>query len=835
VKQSSRTVLKRLREAGFKTVTKSVKPFGVELPLAVAAAWDVRTAQLAFVAEGDGAADAEWEQLLFAVSSIRHQLAGDDPTGFGTPVLFAVVNKETGKRLRLLVERLTANYALFTRVDLNIVRQDAVADAATLDVALASVLPCCRRALKAGATVMRADVESFWSDVRGRIRASADAVDPAYERYREGAAAELARTLVGERQQRSKLATPSPVGTLELRNFRSFEQAKVELGGVTILHGTNGSGKSSILEALELVWAGTSQRRPPDVSAAEYTQHLRRGGETDFELRATGEGMPPSPTTKASELPHAELERAILTQEAGAAIVDRAPAERYARLLQTTGLPVADMVADAHRIAEEARRDVDAALRDAGMSPLGPARDGAAHIRGQLAGGFLSRKPDAGRLIEAESGLASVAEGVYEPNQWDDGGASQALARVDSMLDDIRPTLADDPKLASAIDDALAEVRALIPERQQAAQALRELLDRLGERREPPTAPDSIPPELAVRWLSHAEGLQQSADGFANEVATLTGRWAERLDDYVDLIRIACANAPIDELRKLARDAADQALARPDEELLRAARFSGWPEGPSSIARAAESLAGALQEHADQLATLASELERHPGHQWASHASYVLPLLCRFDLAQRVEQPIADASQEALGTLLQGRMYPVFRELVAAMVRFDWYFEPVQIEDADGKLVLGGLATSSNKLDARLLLNSAERTVVGVAWFLALFLLQPAERRRVLVIDDPLAALDITNRAGFVSTLRAFVRLLQPEQLIVATHDDAAAIVLAEELAPVDGWPAAVSLTRCRRDSTDLSGVNARETTHTGATLDSETRKLGLAETVSRG
>jgi energy-coupling factor transporter ATP-binding protein EcfA2 len=601
---------------------------------------------------------------------------------------------------------------------------------------------------------------------------------------------------------------------------------------VTILHGTNGSGKSSILEALELIWAGASQRRPPDVTASEYTQHLRRGGEKDFELRAKGRQAPSKPVTEVSEPPRGELERAILTQEAGAAIVDRAPAERYTRLLHTTGLPVAELVADAHRLVEELRRDADAALAATGIGPLGPAKDGAAHVRRFLTGEFLTRKPPGEELTRAEQALASVCEGAYSARSWDDGAASSALARVDALLDDIQPLLKPGTRVTTAIDDALAAVRALIPPRQQAAQALRELLERLEMQQDAPAPPGPIPQELAVRWHSHAESLRDSATAFRSSADALPEPWAGRLHGYALGLDMAVELAPLRELAKMIGTAEDKSRARPDEELYRAAGFSR-PHGltGSSLA-AAEFLATALQDHADRLATLASELGRHPGRQWARHASHVLPTLCRFDLAQRLEQPIADASQEALGTLLQGRMYPVFRELVAAMVRFDWYFEPVQLEDEDGRLVFGGLATPRKDLDARLLLNSAERTVVGVAWFLALFLLQPAERRRVLVVDDPLAALDVTNRAGFVSTLRAFVRLLRPQQLIVATHDDAVAVVLAEELGPVDRWPAKVARTRCRRDTEDLSGVNAPEITRRGAKLRVEIERLGLAETV---
>jgi hypothetical protein len=104
-----------------------------------------------------------------------------------------------------------------------------------------------------------------------------------------------------------------------------------------------------------------------------------------------------------------------------------------------------------------------------------------------------------------------------------------------------------------------------------------------------------------------------------------------------------------------------------------------------------------------------------------------------------------------------------------------------------------------------MLLNSAERTVLGLSWFCALHMLQPSDQRKVLVMDDPTAGFDNANTAGFTSTLRAFTRLLRPEQVVIATHDERVAAMLAEELAGVDGWPESVVRVRFSRDANDCS------------------------------
>jgi ABC-type nitrate/sulfonate/bicarbonate transport system ATPase subunit len=127
-------------------------------------------------------------------------------------------------------------------------------------------------------------------------------------------------------------------------------------------------------------------------------------------------------------------------------------------------------------------------------------------------------------------------------------------------------------------------------------------------------------------------------------------------------------------------------------------------------------------------------------------------------------------------------------------------------------------------------LNSAERSVLGVAWFLALHLMQPEERRRVLVLDDPTAAFDTTNQWSFAATVRAFVRLTRPDQVLIATHDDAVAASLADDLAPANGWPEAVTRLRCERGADDASTVINEAHISDSQDTQRELALLGLIE-----
>jgi hypothetical protein len=340
-----------------------------------------------------------------------------------------------------------------------------------------------------------------------------------------------------------------------------------------------------------------------------------------------------------------------------------------------------------------------------------------------------------------------------------------------------------------------------------------------------------IPRRLAVRWLSHGRGLKEAAKEFHAEAGELDDEdWSTRLDAYAEALEAAAASIPTKELEEIAgavvRSEASPAPVTGEEVPEDRYRAAGFPQAlgsPLDVAPTLEEYADLLQRQAAELEVLAAGLDDHPSRGFAAHAERVLGAVCK-----GYKSPIAEASESVVTELLQGRLAPVVRELLAALVRFEWYFKPPVISGQDRQLVVGGIATDRADLDARLMLNAAERNVVGLSWFLALHLLQPRERRRVLAIDDASAAFDLTNQAAFVSTLRAFVRLLQPEQVVVITHDTAIAESLTEELAPVGDWPASIARIRCERSKEDVSVSRLEERHDSPRDLRSDLERLGL-------
>jgi hypothetical protein len=127
-------------------------------------------------------------------------------------------------------------------------------------------------------------------------------------------------------------------------------------------------------------------------------------------------------------------------------------------------------------------------------------------------------------------------------------------------------------------------------------------------------------------------------------------------------------------------------------ELYREAGFTRAPEKPESILDALGELAAELQRHAGILHGLATEASEHPARHFARHSQRVLGAVCRFELARnlRREGPVMRASETLVGELLQDRLAPLLRELIAATVRFEWYFKPLEIPEETRKLTLGG-------------------------------------------------------------------------------------------------------------------------------------------------
>lgn len=845
--EATAKVLSHLEDVGFQVQSGEAMPFGEPLPLVSGVAWETKTAQLALIAEGRAPLQIEaWRQLLFAGSGIRHQLAGDHASAFGTPVVVAIVDADAAGELRGLAEQLAQDFAVFNRVDLNLVLKSELGDSQRLDDALAPLLPRCRRLL--GTEISRAEVQEFWQLLRTEVERAAGELDARFGDERTRVGSECAEALIGDSAETEELPPPTPITRIAVHHLRSIEEVDLNLAAVSVVHGPNGSGKTTLVEAMELAWAGRSQRIPPGVSIEEYAKHLPRSGSGEFKIERDGKEVAP-PTEKH----WAQLNRCVLTHEAITDLVSDDPQERFSALLEVTGLEIPDLKFRTETLLRESKAGADRALSAAGMANLPRANSvGLKNLDEELKSELVRDYSALAELGGVERTLATLVKS-FQPRQWAaEGpvldlleGADRAVARA--VAGDI-----GQDELVKILDQAGEAVAELLAERSQAAGASRALLEALreqvrGERAAEP-APQDEPEDkseeaplaapLAARWLSHSISMQREAAQFREDASQLKEKsWQQQLRDYAEAIERVAEMAPREELELLSKPAPrPRVLPAPKlaESALRAADFGDSEFVAEEIGPVLRELSDALDNQVVGLRQLGQRLEVHPARQFGRHAEEVMAALCHFELARtlRREGPILKASEHLVCRLLDERLAPVVRELMAAIVRFEWYFEPLQMSSDARKVVLGGLATERRDLDARLLLNSAERTVLGLSWFCALHMLQPPERRRVLVMDDPTAGFDDANTAGFASTLRAFTRLLRPEQVVIATHDERVAAMLGEELAIVDGWPKSVVRVRFSRNAKDYSVASEEWARDRDRQVKRESKQLGLGESL---
>ena len=607
-------VISRLDDLKFEIQRDYLELFGETLPLLKAIAVDEVAHQLVLVAEQDSALDGAehsedaydrpWRELLFAVSGLRHHLRGPGAPALGSPILLAIVDGDGADRLRGLVEEIAENYALFSRIDINIIdskKIEAGDGDGELDFALASLLPCVRHAIDNEVTVAAQDVDQFWAELRGEIRGVANALASDFgESTATEAVQQILEGLKSDEDRRTLDPKPArAVESLELENFRSFKYAKVALPRVGIVHGANGSGKSSICEALEILWSGRTQRIPSDIDPPEYVRHLNRDGKQfvlgchfrgDGEEKKEGYGA-----TGIEELSALPLGRTVLAQHVLTEMASNTPRERFGAFLEASGLNLPELDRQADGLRRTACDEANKALAQAGIPPINAVnRNGLEHLRRALGGSFAAQLPSVDRLGGSVDSLIRASDGAYAPiRPLVDPMLPQLLAEVDAALFfSVRAGLGKAPDPTAKVEAAMVALREEANRLRGIADSMRLLVQHFnrallgGPQAEEPAAASSNPPmplATAASWLAHVESLKRSALELEQLAPSIDDvDWRQRLDWYTEILQTAIDRSNLDGLKRLVAQQTPAgppaALVETDLTLLREARFSRAPE-----------------------------------------------------------------------------------------------------------------------------------------------------------------------------------------------------------------------------------------------------------------
>lgn len=857
-------VIQRLRGLEFMVRDRDVRLFGEEVPFVRAIAVDRRARQLVVLAEDEDSEtggwdlrSATWRDLLFAVSGLRRQVSGSRPPALSQPVLIAVAPGDVIGHLRGLVEEVVTEYALFTRIDLNIL-DAGDEDPVAIDRGMASLLPRTRETIRDGITVATQDVEQFWVELEKAVdevgrefaaRFDGEIVGAAVRGLVDELRADLDQPGRAEASRR-----PAPIFDLKFRDFRSFPREEVEIGATTIVHGANGSGKTTVCEAMEILWSGRTRRIPDGVKAGEYEKHVNFEGR-QFHLRSTQGGLEAS---SISNEPTAILGRTVLPQHRLTEMADGAPRERFGAFLEASGLELPEFEERLKRQLHDSLDTLNTAFAEIGVERVAAVnRDGSKVLDRALTANFAARLPSPDLILAAAVGLKKEVSGAYK---GDVASLAQDFERAQQRLLDLDASLTEfsahrrgarDP--SAELKDAGGQLRRVVARLREFAQPLSLLLRHLqtvadatiAERGGPPPVekPSPILPALRARWLAQARSLEAeivSLESLGEEVEDPS--WRRRLDAYLNALKEAAARSSRIELEHLVDREPDRSARRlpsrveePAPGLVEDAGFTEPPLPTAAVVEATRALQYEINRQADQIEGIAAEVEAHPAAAFAANAPRVESALCRYELKRELMKPngaLTKAREALVGRLLDERLVPVVSELVGALVRFEWYFRPLNVEVRGRELRLHGLSTDDPDLDVRMLLNAAERTIVGIAWFFGLHLTQEKDERSVLILDDPASGFDETNKAAFVSTLSVLLDLLEPAQFLITTHDEALVAALETELARRASVKDPVGLLRCRRTESGSSEIRGSRL-HSGARpdLESELEALHLSLT----
>lgn len=563
--------------------------------------------------------------------------------------------------------------------------------------------------------------------------------------------------------------------------------------GLTVIAGRNGSGKSSLAEAMELLLTGGTYRwKNKPVLWKERWRNLHAPSGASVELDVIQEGA--RPTTLSTSWDDATTEvdarntwgqeqgekrvvaedplgwrrsletfRPILSYEELGGLLAGGPSHLYDAMAMVLGVePIADAMKRLqvrHKAAKAPGADLDKARK--------ALRERATQVtdeRAETLAVLLSKRdPDAEAVTQLVTGT-----GAAEPTQGVIGGL-RALVNLDG------PDEAAVGRAVTALRAAVERVTTVAAEesaRRQQRLDLRRRAVALHSEHGDQSCPVCARGELDVEWATNARALIE--------------REEETLDDLIRSTReLEAARAGVRRVLASRPRALDTAPVPALEQEVSAAReaWDSWSspdlDGDQALAGHLEAVTPALRARLDALHTAAQAELAARDDQWSPLARDAAGWAREWEQWEAGAEPRATlAEAEAWlkthdNDLKNERLAPI-----AQGAREAWAMLRQESNVELGELRLGGSATrrrveitamvDGNATDALPVMSQGELHALALALFLPRAK-NAASPFRFVVLDDPVQAMDPAKVQGLVDLL---ADLAQTRQVVVLSHDD---------------------------------------------------------------
>ena len=263
------------------------------------------------------------------------------------------------------------------------------------------------------------------------------------------------------------------------------------------------------------------------------------------------------------------------------------------------------------------------------------------------------------------------------------------FALFDERCARVAETLRGNPELATEAREICAKLEVLAQARRMESNAIQVAVAAFMSRMRtpPPVEPrgarpaSDAPPAIASRWLrsatligEQAEEMEALLDHIPNE------RWRARLAEYADQLRTVAESTPWERLSRLAEveEAKPEEPGVLDPGVFDAIGFVA-PDAvalpPAEAIEHCQRLVPQLNSEAAHLENLARAVSRHPAARLHEREAELMRAAARHELARALEKPIGEAEATVLVRVIGEGLGNVFAELVAALTRFEWYFE----------------------------------------------------------------------------------------------------------------------------------------------------------------